>query len=69
MLGCAIDLIRDESLLFVKGFLTNLFLIVTSHQKYFVRVDANGSSLHPRNNNDSHSVDESSLTAVDCDLF
>ena len=46
MFGCAIDQVREDSLLFVKGFLTNMFLVVSSHQKFFVRVDANGSSVN-----------------------
>ena len=60
MLGCTIDSVQDESLSFVKGFLTNLFLTVASHQKHFVRVDANGSSLHPRNK-ESESEGDSNL--------
>ena len=45
MYGCAIDSISLDALLLLKGFYTHLFLIVKSHHKSFVRIDANGSSL------------------------
>lgn len=45
MLGCAIESISDASLQFAKGFLTNTFAVVISHQFCFVRIDANGSTM------------------------
>lgn len=46
MFGCTIPDIGTKTLSFTKGLLTNSFLIVSSHQMYFVRIDANGSALH-----------------------
>ncbi len=45
MLGCAIESVGDECLQFAKGFLTNAFAVVVSHQCCFSRVDANGSTI------------------------
>jgi hypothetical protein len=45
MLGCTLESVREKSLDFTKGFLSNMFLIVISHQKCFVRIDANGSAM------------------------
>lgn len=59
MFGCAVTAIQKEALAYTRGLLTNLFLIVLSHQKYFVRVDANGSSLLRERKGDFDSGDGS----------
>jgi hypothetical protein len=71
MLGCAIEFISEEALVFARGLLTNVFLTVTSHQKYFVRVDANGSSLHPRTiiKSDSGGESPSHREEPGCDIL
>lgn len=45
MLGCTLESVREQSLDFAKGFLSNMFLIVISRQDCFVRIDANGSAI------------------------
>jgi hypothetical protein len=45
MLGCTLESVREKSLDFTKGFLSNMFIIVISHQQCFVRIDANGSAI------------------------
>ena len=50
MYGCCFAPIRDKQLRFVKGLMTNIYLVVTSNQENIVRVDANGSSIYPSSN-------------------
>lgn len=45
MYGCAIRPLNTEVIDYMKGLMTNMFLIVLSHKMHFVRVDANGSLL------------------------
>ena len=51
MFGCSFAPIREKETSFVKGLLTNIYAIVTSNQGNILRVDANGSSLHPHKTN------------------
>ena len=46
MFGCAIKPVDKDALAYMKGLMTNMFMIVLSHKMHFVRVDANGSTLH-----------------------
>lgn len=65
MFGCVVTSVQKEALAYTRGFLTNMFLIVMSHQNHFVRVDANGSSLLRQRNAELASNDASQQTSSD----
>lgn len=61
MYGCAIESIHERASILLKGLFTHLFLMVTSHDNCFRRIDANGSciafqtsseSIHPQGHDD-----------------
>lgn len=49
MYGSAIKSDQDKAVTFMKGLLTHMFLVVSSHQEHIIRIDANGSNLHADN--------------------
>jgi hypothetical protein len=45
MYGSIVESTKDEALLVLDGFATNIFFLVASHHSCFVRIDANGSPI------------------------
>jgi hypothetical protein len=50
MYGCAVDSIQEKATVLLTGLYTHVFLVVSTHQKYIKRIDANGSWIVPPSN-------------------